>query len=235
MGRAAWWFGAIFGGIGAIFAVIGFGMIINDMMFESRAERAGGTVIRNIRSSDSDGVSYRPVVEFRDATGMRREFASSMSTSWVAYNEGDAVDVLYDPTSPDRASIDSSMERFILPGMFAGMGSLFVFIGGGVIAWRVRRIQTVARLFHEGERILAEVTGCPLDTSIKMNGRSPFRVLAQARHPATGMLASFRSDPIWLDLSSELEGRSVPVLIDPTDPDAYYVDLTEWVHESEFA
>jgi len=234
MGRAAWLFGGIFGGVGALFALVGFAMIFNDLAFASSAERTTGTVIRNIRSSDSDGVNYKPVVEFLDQAGTRREFASSMSTSWIAYSEGEAVDILYDPASPDRASIDSAMDRFAFPGVFAAMGSLFAAIGGGVILWRVRRIQTVARLFHEGQRISAKFAGCALDTSIKINGRSPYRVLAQARHPATGMLASFRSDPIWLDLSRELEGQEVPVLIDPSDPDAHYVDLTQWVHESEF-
>lgn len=235
MGKAAWLFGGIFGGLGSIFALIGFGMIANDLMFASSAEETTGTVIRNITQSDSDGVSYKPVVEFRDSSGTRREFASSMSTSWIAYDQGETVDVLYDPDNPERASIDSTTERYILPGIFAAMGSLFAVIGGGVIVWRVRRIKTVARLFHQGERIDAEFTACTLDTSVKINGRSPYRVTVQARHPATGMLASFRSDPIWLDLGSELAGKNVPILIDPEDPDDYYVDLTEWVHESEFA
>ncbi len=234
MGKAAWWFGGIFGGVGLVFAVIGFGMIISGQMFASRAQQTTGTVIENLRSTDSDGVSYRPLVEFRDRAGVRREFASTISTSWRAYNEGDPVPVLFDPEDPETASIDSATERFVLPGIFAGMGMLFVAIGGGVIFWRVRRISTVARLFHHGTRISAEVTGCSLDTSVTINGRSPYRVFAQAKHPATGMLASFRSDPIWLDLSSELAGASVPVLIDPADPDAYYVDLAQWVHEDEF-
>lgn len=235
MGRGAWLFGGIFGGIGLIFAVIGFGMIISGQMFASRAVETTGTVTEVLRSTDDDGVSYRPLVQFRDRAGVRREFASSVSTSWRAYDEGETVSVLFDPEDPDTAVIDSASERFALPGIFAGIGTLFALIGGGVIAWRVRRINTVARLFHEGTRIEAEFTSCSLDTSITINGRSPFRVFAQAKHPATGMLASFRSDPIWLDLSGELAGASVPVLIDPADPDAYYVDLAQWVHEDEFA
>ncbi|MEE4154498.1 MAG: DUF3592 domain-containing protein [Erythrobacter sp.] len=235
MGRAAWWFGAIFGGVGLIFAVVGFGMIISGQIFASRAVQTTGTVIQNLRSTSDDGVSYKPLVEFHDRAGRRREFAGAISTSWRAYNEGEAVTVLFDPADPDTAAIDSATERYFLPGIFAAMGTLFVAVGGGVIAWRVRRISTVARLFHQGTRIEADVVGCSPDTSMRINGRSPYRVHAQARHPATGLLASFRSDPIWLDLSTELSGAKVPILIDPGNPEAYYVDLAQWVHEDEFA
>ena len=44
-----------------------------------------------------------------------------------------------------------------------------------------------------------------------------------------------RSEIIWLDLSDVLKGKSVPVIVDPEDPDDHYMDLSEWVHESEEA
>lgn len=234
MGKSTWLFGGIFGGLGLIFALIGFGWIISNASFESSAEQTKGTVIEIMRMHDSDGVQYKPIVQFRDGSGIQREFTSSVSTSWQAYHKGETVDVLYDPENSNEALIDSSAERYFLPGIFAGVGSLFAAIGGGFIFWRVRRIQTVVKLFRDGQRIEADFVSCELDTSVRINGRSPFRVSAQAKHPATGMLASFLSDPIWLNLSEELRGKKIPVLIDPSDPDAQYVDLTEWVHEDEF-
>jgi len=235
MGRSVWMFASIFGGIGVLCAAIGFGMMIHSANFASSAEQTQGVVVEMARSNDSDGVSYTPVVAFTDRNGVRREFVSSLSTSWRAYDEGERIEVLYDPVDPDRAAINSSTERYLLPGIFAGIGSLFTLIAGGFIVWRVRRIQTVAKLFHHGQRIEATVIDCQRDGSMKINGRSPYRVMAQGTHPATGMLASFKSDPIWLDLSDELVGQTVPVLVDRSDADAHYVDLTEWVHESEFA
>ena len=43
--------------------------------------------------------------------------------------------------------------------------------------------------------------------SVKVNGRSPYRVTCQANHPATGKLMSFKSDAIWADPSEKLAAR----------------------------
>lgn len=76
---------------------------------------------------------------------------------------------------------------------------------------------------------------CERDYSTKMNGRSPYHVFAQATHPATGKITSLKSPPIWINLTSTLENKEVPVLIDPANPKHYHVDLSQWVSEDEFA
>lgn len=236
MGKSGWLFGGIFTPIGLLFAGIGLWLYSSDQDLASSGARATGTVIAITSYRDSDGdTMYRPVVEFTDAAGNRREFSSDISSSSSEFSRGETVDVIYDPAQPENAIIDSFMERFFLPLIFGGLGSIFALIGGGILFATIRRRQTIARLKTRGLRIEAEVLNCSLDTSVKINGRSPYRVHAQAKHPRTGMLASFRSDPIWLDLSRELEGRSVPVLVDPRNAKRHYIDLREWVHDSERA
>ncbi|HAU22533.1 MAG TPA: DUF3592 domain-containing protein [Erythrobacter sp.] len=175
------------------------------------------------------------MVEFSDQDGSTRRFVESISSNPPAFSRGEEVEVIYDPWAPEDVMIDSFATRYLFPLAFGGFGSLFALIGGGLIfAWFGRRA-IISDLKESGLRISAKFTRCYLDTGTRINGRSPYRVTAQATHPATGKLASFTSDAIWLDLSDVLKGHDVPVIVDPDDPDDHYIDLSEWVHQSEQA
>lgn len=236
MSKILFWIGSAFTAFGLLFAGIGGYAYIDDQQMAETASRASGTVIALDRRRGSEGGStYAPVVEWRDRNGTRHEFTSSTSSNPAGFDRGEAVTVMYDPAKPGQARIDSFGQRFILPLAFGGMGSLFAIIGGLMVFFYLRRKKTVERLKHSGIRIQADVTRCELDRSVKINGRSPYRVHAQATHPATSKLASFKSDPIWLDLSKELDGQTVPVLVDPGTPKHHYIDLSQWVDDSEKA
>ncbi|WOE74711.1 DUF3592 domain-containing protein [Alterisphingorhabdus coralli] len=240
MGKVGWWLGGIFFAFGLLFMGTGGGIAIHDQQFAGTAERATGTVT-DIRSSrgarrrsqrTSRRRTYKPVVNFEDAQGQRHEFVSSHGSNPSSYEIGDSVDVLYDPASPADAMIDSDMERGFLPLLFLGLGGVFAAIGGGFLYVGWRRKKTIAALKLRGKKIMARVISCERDTSIKINGRSPYRVTAQAEHPATGKISSFRSDPVWVDLSDALDGQEVPVLVNPRDWKEHYIDLSQWVDGS---
>jgi hypothetical protein len=76
---------------------------------------------------------------------------------------------------------------------------------------------------------------CSLNKRIKVGRRSTWVVSVQGTHPTTGQSMSFESEPVWKDLSAILKGKIVPVLIDPSNPKHYHVDLSQWVSEDEFA
>ncbi|MEM1132634.1 MAG: DUF3592 domain-containing protein [Pseudomonadota bacterium] len=236
MGKVGKLIGGIFFFIGLVFLAIGAGLFISDQQFANDAARTTGSIIEINRYNDSEGKTmYRPLVSFRDETGKEHQFTGSVSSSSPTFSIGEQVEVIYDRDAPAEAIIDTFLQRFFLPLVFGGMGSIFALIGGCFLFIIWRRKQTVAELKENGTRIQAKVLGCARDTSIRMNGRSPFRVSAQAVNPKTGKLASFRSDPIWVDLSDMLDGKEVPVLIDPQDVDDHYIDLSQWVDESERA
>lgn len=236
MSKALVWIGGIFLAFGLVFGGIGGWVWWSDRDLANNGTHTQGTVIDLASSRDSDGdVTYRPVVEFLDASGARREFTGSVGSSPPSFSRGEEVEVIYDPWSPEQAMIDSFTTRYLLPLAFGGFGLVFGGIGGGLLLAMIRRRQIVARLKTSGLPIQADFKQCYLDTSTRVNGRSPYRVVAQATHPATGKLASFKSDPIWLDLTKELEGRTVKVLVDPARPKRHFVDLGEWVSEDDEA
>lgn len=236
MSKAAAKIGLFFAAFGLIFAGIGGYFFVKDQRLAASGVRASGEVVALHESYDSDGDrTYAPVFVFQDANGTRHEVTSSVKTSPPAFSRGEAIEVIYDPALPGQAVIDSFTQRHLFPLAFGGMGGVFAAIGLGLAYAYHRRRKIIADLKQRGMRINAEFQRCYLDTSVKINGRSPYKVTAQATHPATGKLASFKSDAIWVNLSDELRGRTVPVMVDHAHPKRHWIDLSEWVDESEQA
>lgn len=233
MGMKAIWFGMIFAAFGLVFAAIGELLWHFDNKLAGSGERASGVVTGFESSYTSDsGTTYKPRVRYTDAQGTERNFTSSMGSNPRAFDRGEEVEVIYDPASPDRAIIDSFSQRHLFPLVFGGTGLLFAAIGMGIAGWQIRRRRIIAWLKQRGMVVEAEFLECYHDTSMRVNGRSPWRVVAQSVHPATGKLAVYKSDSIWADPSSMLHGQTVRILIDPQKPDRHYVDLEAYLGES---
>ncbi|MGV2497673.1 DUF3592 domain-containing protein [Pelagerythrobacter aerophilus] len=230
MPRIFAWIGAAFLAFGLVFAAVGLWAWAGDRALAEAGTQASGTVIDLSRRYDSDsGSTYRPVVEFHDAKGTRHEFVGSVGSSPPAYSRGETVSVIYDPAAPGRAMIDGFLDRYFLPLVFGGMGGVFAVLGGGLLFFFIRRRRIVARLKDSGVPISAKFVECYRDTSTRVNGRYPWRVVGQATHPTTGKLQSFKSDAIWVDLSEQLRGGDIRVLIDPARPKQHFVDLSDYV------
>lgn len=233
MPRSFAWIGAAFLAVGLVFAAVGVWVWTGDRALAERGAHTTGTVIDLARRYDNDGgTTYRPVVAFRDAAGTRHRFVGQVGSNPPAHSPGETVAVIYDPAAPGRAMIDGFMDRYFLPLVFGGMGGLFAAIGGGMLFAFVRRRRIVAQLRETGVPISARFVECYRDTGTRVNGRSPWRVVGQATHPATGKVRSFKSDAIWVDLSEHLSGRDIRVLIDPARPKRYLVDLSDYVGEA---
>lgn len=233
MGKGMKLAGGIFAVVGLLFAGFGFWFWWGDNQIARIGRDAHGEVIALETSVDSDGdTTYRPRVAFTDEAGQRHVFVGRIGSSPPSFVRGEAVDVIYDPANPERAIIDSFGQRHLFPLVFGGLGSLFAAVGIGILYAVIRRRRTIERLKHQGLPIHADFVDCYYDTSTKVNGRSPWRVTAQAIHPATGKMHVFKSEPIWANLDDMLQGKHLRVLVDPANPKLYYMDLSEYLDES---
>jgi len=235
MSKTLLWIGMFFLPMGLLFAGIGVWAWNDDRERSANAIEAQGTVIELARSRGDDGPVYRPVVEFFDRRGTRHEFVGNVGSSPPSWSEGETVPVLYPPASPGRAFIDKAFDRFFLPGMFGGLGLLFAAIGGAMIFFTIRHRRIMEWLRHNGMAIQANFVETYRDTSTRINGRNPYRVVCQGTHPATGKIHSFKSALIWIDPSEDLDGKRLTVMVDPANPKRHLVDLSHWVDESQFA
>lgn len=228
--------GGVFLGFGLVFGGVGACSVIADHDNVQNGARAEGTVVSLERRNNPDsGTTYHPVVEFGDSNGERHRFTSSFGSNPASFERGERVEVVYDPWKPEKAIIDSFATRFVFPLIFGAFGLVFGGIGGGLLFWAIRRRRIIARLKQTGLPISAKFSDCYRDKTTQINGRSPYRVVAQATHPATGKLASFKSEQIWLDLTDTLSGKKVKVLVDPATPKLHYVDLSDYVSDEDMA
>ncbi|HEY6814851.1 MAG TPA: DUF3592 domain-containing protein [Croceibacterium sp.] len=236
MGRTMIWIGGPFAALGLVFVALGGWSYQQARSFAEQGQRAQGTVIEMIASRDNDddgGYTYAPMVEFRDAAGELHRFTSRVGSNPPSYSTGEAVEVIYTPQAPDEAVIDSFADRFLMPSIFGGLGALFTAIGLGLLLAWVRGRRIAAELRARGLPLQAKITDCYRDTSVTVNGRSPWRVVCQATHPATGAMQSFKSEAIWVDPDSRLSGRDLRVFVDPARPKRHLIDLSPYFSKDE--
>jgi hypothetical protein len=220
--------------LGAIFGLVGAGLLAaaiviyaGNRSFEQHARRAAGHVVSLEPSQGSDrSLTYLPIVQFTAEDGRTIEFSSGVSSNPPAYDVGEEVSVLYDPAKPTDAKIDAFWQVHFVTVVLGGIGSLFFIVGAGLILTQMVSRRRRERLQAMGRRITTQIQGVDLDTSVRVNDRHPFCITSQWLNPDTGQMHVFRSEGLWYDPTDLLTGETIDVLIDPSDPKKYYVDVS---------
>lgn len=225
-GQAVKFFGYIFGTIGAVMLAFTATVHFYQQAAFADAISAQGTVIGYGQRSSSGSA---PIVQFRDKNGQYHRFESNVSSGPPRYAVGDPVTVKYQPDKPSSAAIDDFLGNYLFVLIFGGIGFVFFAIGAGILIAVFGRKRTITKLLERGLPVQAKYIETYRDTSVKVNGRSPYRVVAQAAHPGTGKLQQFKSEMLWVDPSEQMQAQSVKVLVNPNKPKQYYVDLSEFI------
>jgi hypothetical protein len=216
-----------------IFLAVGVGLLAGAFYwgYQSSSEssefaRAEGTVVDLQFDEDTDGGGvYRPLVEFVDAGGSRRTFLSSYGSYPAPYDVGDKVGVLYNPANPSDATMDSFGALYLGPVIVGSLGLVFTLIGGIAEIYRARRKSQIDSLQQRGKRIEADFVRVNLNTSIRVNGRSPYRIECQWLNTADNRVYNYTSENIWYDPSAYLGDRKkLTVYIDPNRPKVHWMD-----------
>ena len=113
-------------------ALVGGGFYLGQevLALETTGLSAIGEVVRveSKQSRDSDGKTttmYSPVIRFVSRDGRQIEYESKVSSSSSRYRRGDAVDMLYSASDPERdVMIDRGVMNWLLPGAMTGVGVL---------------------------------------------------------------------------------------------------------------
>jgi hypothetical protein len=111
---------------GVMFLVFGLGWLGREIRFGWKAQPASGTIVEVKSRMSADGPEFYPVVEFTTATGRGVRFEGlSTSPPPVA---GTPVEVLYDPDRPERARINSLVQRWLLGALFTPIGGVILVV-----------------------------------------------------------------------------------------------------------
>ena len=108
--------------------------------------------------------------------------------------------------------------------VFFGMGLLFLLIGGAALVTAIREICAQKRAFSSDNCVYAEFAGTVENMNVTVNGRHPYRARLIYTDPY-GEAHVFFSRDVMQDPAPALEGRMIPVYVDPENAENYYVDL----------
>ncbi|AOI80008.1 DUF3592 domain-containing protein [Burkholderia sp. NRF60-BP8] len=86
-------------------------------------------IAKNGRSSRSRTSLYSAIVAFTTDSGRLITFAQGSASSQPGLHKGDAVSVLYDPVTPERALVDRFWDRWGLTAILFAIGAPFLAAG----------------------------------------------------------------------------------------------------------
>ena len=217
-----------------LFVLLGAGMLIGAIAwhlstrhFLASASRTQGTVVALLPrySSNDSSPTYAPVVRFNDGSH-DIQFTSPSSSNPPSYNIGATVPILYQESNPYNAKIDSFFSLWGGSLIIGILGGIFLLIGGCLIYVPLRRARADDRLVHEGMPVQAQFQSVQFVSNISINGRSPYRVLAQWQDPKTSRIHVFASHNLWFDPTNYISQKEIRVFIERGNPKSYYVDLS---------
>lgn len=214
------------------FAVIGLLMLMGGSYFylSGYSQEKSGIVVTgqiidlSVHRSD-DGASYCPVVKYTDG---QEEYVMESSYCSSGYHNapGDDIDVIYQPGNPDNAVIHSFGGLYGGAVILLGMGAVFALVGTLPLIIMYLRSKSGQRLLREGMPVKARFSEVILNTTININGRSPFQIVAQMHDTAANTVKLYYSHNIAFDPSPFINQEFVTVYVDKKNPDKYYMDIS---------
>ncbi|HBU8232482.1 DUF3592 domain-containing protein [Morganella morganii] len=215
-----------------VFAVIGLLMLMGGSYFylSGYSQEKSGIVVTgqiidlSVHRSD-DGASYCPVVKYTDG---QEEYVMESSYCSSGYHNapGDDIDVIYQPGNPDNAVIHSFGGLYGGAVILLGMGAVFALAGTLPLIIMYLRSKSGQRLLREGMPVKARFSEVILNTTININGRSPFQIVAQMHDTAANTVKLYYSHNIAFDPSPFINQEFVTVYVDTKNPDKYYMDIS---------
>ncbi len=119
-----------------ILLLLGLGLLAGALVtyrrtvrFQQGAAEAVGEVVEVREVIDSDGSTWKPIVEFTAPSGERIRCDPKISSNPPPYKRGDRVTVYYDPQNVHEARIKSFIYLWMLPLLLGIMGAAFAWIG----------------------------------------------------------------------------------------------------------
>ncbi|SHO56934.1 DUF3592 domain-containing protein [Vibrio quintilis] len=204
---------------GLVFLALAAFLFHQQQSFLNHSVRTDGTVIAFI----SDG-TYYPVVSFQTTEGEMIEFKSSTGSNPPSFSRGENVEVVYRPDLPEHAEIYSFFHLWLGPLIFGILGGLFFLTGVGFFIFSLFGNRKKNYLKQHGTPVTARFQQVEMNTSLELNGRHPYVIIAQWQNPQTSQLHVFKSENLWFD-PTDIITDELTVLIEPGNPAKYYMNI----------
>lgn len=215
--------GILFSVIGTAFLVAGIAVLIGHNTFIDNAVQTEAEITRiesdSYRRNGKTHTDYDVWVEYEVDGEIYEEELGYYNSSM---NEGDIIDVYYDPDNPSDVSSGSKILELIfilIGGVFAVLGVILIIVN--ILSGNRRK-----KLMRTGDRLTGTITDVVMNNAVRINNRHPFKAECEVINPFDGEKYLYSSENITEDITG-LTGMEVTVYVDRNNKKKYYVDIFE--------
>ena len=211
-----------------IFGVLGVIFIIVAVLLASHSGRIARTYIKTTaeitgfdisRRNTDDRYSRRTAIKYEVEGQSLEQLLNEYSSSMY---EGKIITVLVNPE--DYYDVRTSTLLYLPAIIFGVVAIPFLVVSIILIVVMVSRNKRFSRIYEEGKRITAEVTGGRINRNYSVNNRHPWRMECRYEDTFSGEEHVFKSGNVWFDPNQYL-GRPISVYILDGNYSNYYIDV----------
>lgn len=174
----------------------------------------------------SDSANDRTVVSFVTKEGKRIKFSSNTSNNPSGFTKGERVEVLYNPSNPNDASINDFYTLYLGVTILGLIGAVFFFTGFSFFRSDRSKQKKTDFLQQGGKSIITKFIDVQVDLGVSFNDSNPYFICTEWLDPKTNKILFFESDNIWFDPTEYIKTDEIKVVIDSKNPDNYYMDIS---------
>lgn len=211
-----------------IFGVLGVIFIIVAVLLASHSGRIARTYIKTTaeitgfdisRRNTDDRYSRRTAIKYEVEGQSLEQLLNEYSSSMY---EGKIIPVLVNPE--DYYDVRTSTLLYLPAIIFGVVAIPFLVVSIILIVVMVSRNKRFSRIYEEGKRITAEVTGGRINRNYSVNNRHPWRLECRYEDTFSGEEHVFKSGNVWFDPNQYI-GRPISVYILDGNFSNYYIDV----------
>lgn len=211
-----------------IFGVLGVIFIIVAVLLASHSGRIARTYIKTTaeitgfdisRRNTDDRYSRRTAIKYEVEGQSLEQLLNEYSSSMY---EGKIIPVLVNPE--DYYDVRTSTLMYLPAIIFGVVAIPFLVVSIILIVVMVSRNKRFSRIYEEGKRITAEVTGGRINRNYSVNNRHPWRMECRYEDTFSGEEHVFKSGNVWFDPNQYI-GRPISVYILDGNFSNYYIDV----------
>lgn len=211
---------------GAAFVLVGF-FVINSLKIDSSWARTTGRIVDSRSSFSNGSTTYSAIIRY-SVNGQNYQTASSFGSSFMP-SIGGTKEVAYNPAQPGEAKIVEGAGATWWIWLFPAIGVVVLIVAPILFIKSLKRSSKINNLLQTGQKLQGVLTD--INSSVGNNNQGGYRIVVSAADPA-GVVRNYTSDLIsGIGGLSMADFRAHPILIDvyidPTNPESYYVDISD--------
>lgn len=169
--------------------------------------------------------TYQAKFGFTTTDGKNFTFLDRNVGTSQLYQQGDKVQVVYDPKDLNKVSLKSNSSLYFGAYLAIFIGVVFFLIGCVPVLYIRRRNKQIEKLKSSGTKIVGTIEKVDDDTGTIANGKRAFCIHVKCTFP-DGSHHRVHSDDIWFDPSLWAKvGAPIDVYVD-THSQKHYVDIS---------